>query len=291
MYQINKITANRIVDFAAEELAKYLRMMMPYCGKIDIDYAPDAKDGFRLGLMQDFGLDVSDAENVELDDILYIDTDEKGGIIAGDNGRSVLLAVYEYLRRNGCRWIMPGADGEFIPMQDIAPVTYRFKPSCRYRGQATEGCISFDMAKDVMDFMPKVGFNLFMNEGMNPHHWYNGYYSHNHNEENRPPEPITKDQSLQWKRAIESELSKRGIQFHDVGHCWNYEPFGIKNGKFDRSNTADDSHLLPEESRKYIALVNGQRRVYQNLGVNTSVCMSNPEARAKMIDSTVSIPK
>ena len=94
MYKIYKITADHVVDFAAEELKKYLRMMMPRCGDISIEYKPDATEGFRLGLMQDFGLDVSEAPDVELDDILHIDTDENGGIIAGDNPRSVLLAVY-----------------------------------------------------------------------------------------------------------------------------------------------------------------------------------------------------
>ena len=135
MYKIFKISSFSAVDYAAEELRKYLRMMMPECGNIEIKYSPEAKDGFRLGLMQDFGLDISDAKEPDLDDILYIDTDCDGGIIAGDNPRSVLLAVYEYLRQNGCRWLMPGVDGEFIPMQDIKPVKYRHKPSCRYRGQ------------------------------------------------------------------------------------------------------------------------------------------------------------
>ena len=32
MYSIHKITLNPTVDFAAEELKKYLRMMMPRCG-------------------------------------------------------------------------------------------------------------------------------------------------------------------------------------------------------------------------------------------------------------------
>ena len=48
MYVINKITSSNVVDFAAEELKKYLRMMMPRCGEIEIKYAPDAKDGFRV---------------------------------------------------------------------------------------------------------------------------------------------------------------------------------------------------------------------------------------------------
>ena len=55
MYKIYKITANPVVDFAATELKKYLRMMMPEGGDVEISYNPDAKDGFRLGLMQDFG--------------------------------------------------------------------------------------------------------------------------------------------------------------------------------------------------------------------------------------------
>ena len=101
MFLINKISFCNVIDFAAEELRKYLRMMMPECGKIEIKYNTDAKEGFRLGLMSDFGLDTSDAKNLFYDDIVYIDTDENGGIIAGDNPRSILLAVYEFFRQNG----------------------------------------------------------------------------------------------------------------------------------------------------------------------------------------------
>ena len=78
MFSIYKITSHPVVDFAAEELKKYLRMMMPYSNEITIRYAPDATDGFRLGLMEDFGLDTSEAENLDLDDILHIDTDACG---------------------------------------------------------------------------------------------------------------------------------------------------------------------------------------------------------------------
>ena len=78
MYVIRKLVSHSAVDYAAEELKKYLRMMMPECGRIDIKYDPYATDGFRLGLMQDMGLDVSGAEDTALDDILYIDTDIEG---------------------------------------------------------------------------------------------------------------------------------------------------------------------------------------------------------------------
>ena len=99
------MASNSTVDYAAEELKKYLRMMMPEGGDVKIAYNPLAEYGFRLGLMSDLGLDVSDAEDLELDDILYIDCDTEGGIIAGSNPRSVLLSVYEYFRQMGCRWL------------------------------------------------------------------------------------------------------------------------------------------------------------------------------------------
>ena len=105
MYQINKITSHPTVDFAAEELKKYLRMMMPECGEIFIKYDPTATDGLRLGLMADLGLDTSEAEDPELDDIIHIETGVESGILAGSNPRSVLLAVYRYLQENGCRWL------------------------------------------------------------------------------------------------------------------------------------------------------------------------------------------
>jgi hypothetical protein len=83
MYFVNKISQGEPIDFAASELKKYLRMMMPECGDVKISYAPDERDGFRIGLMQDFGLDTSDVRDTFLDDIIFIDCDEHGGVIAG----------------------------------------------------------------------------------------------------------------------------------------------------------------------------------------------------------------
>ena len=123
MYCIHKITLNPTVDFAAEELKKYLRMMMPRCGEVAIDYDAKAENGFRLGLMQDFGLDISDAEKPDLDDIVYVEADANGGIIAGSNPGALLIAVYRYLRFQGCRWLFPGVDGEWIPViEGLTPV-------------------------------------------------------------------------------------------------------------------------------------------------------------------------
>ena len=276
MYKIYKIASNTVVDFAAEELKRYLRMMMPRCGEITITYDPQATDGFRLGLMEDFGLDTSEAEDIDLDDILHIDTDAEGGIIAGSNPRSVLLAVYKYLTINGCRWLFPGVDGEFIPIKPIEPVTFHKMADCRFRGQCNEGAESQQCMMETIDFSPKIGLNIYMMEFDIPKIYYDWYYKHYNNAENREPEPVSADTVLQWKRACETEIAKRGLQFHDMGHGWNAEAFGISSvGGW----TKDEQNPIPEETRQYIAMMNGVRGLNNGVALNTNFCMSNPEAR------------
>ena len=276
MYYINKISLAEPIDFAASELKKYLRMMMPEGGDVKITYAPDAKAGFRLGLMQDFGLDVSDVENPELDDIIYIDCDEKGGIIAGDNPRSVLLAVYEYLKKNGCRWLYPGVDGEMIPNKVIEPVKLRHVPPMRYRGFAAEGAPYRDAERDFLDFLPKVGMNTYMIEFRLPRSYYEKYYTHYCNTKNRSPEPISDEYVMQMKRCNETEIAKRGLQFHDIGHGWTVDPFGI-DSKYAWDKI--DESLVPKDMVQYLAEIDGKRGLFEGRPINTQFCMSNPEAR------------
>ena len=288
MLTINKLTSASPVDYAAEELKKYLRMMMPEGGDVKIAYAPDAKDGFRLGLMQELGLDVSDVEDAELDDVLYIETDTRGGIIAGSNPRSVLLAVYEYLRQNGCRWLMPGVDGEYIPIQDIKPVKYRHKPSMRYRGWCNEGTEFQQCMLDAIELAPKLGMNVFMLEFRIPSGYYSRYYNHDMNEA-RTPEPISTEQIIRWKVQCEAEIQKRGLQFHNIGHGFTIDPFKIP-GTEQYQIKVDDS-IIPEETKKYLAYVDGKRGFKKGSIINTNFCMSNPEARKIAVEDVVDYAK
>ncbi|MBR5518078.1 MAG: hypothetical protein IKV86_03530, partial [Clostridia bacterium] len=289
MYSIYKITTNTVVDFAAEELKKHLKMMMPECGEIEISANAVASDGFRLGLMQDFGIDVSDVKDTSLDDIIYIDCTEKGGIIAGDNPRSVLIAVYEYLRQNGCRWLLPGIDGEYIPTQDIKPVKYRHKPSCRYRGWCSEGAQFQGSVLEAIDLCPKLGMNVYMMQFHNPHRFYDKYYAHKFNEENRKPENISEKQTLQWKKQCESEISKRGLQLHDIGHGFTYRPFDIKSA--DNTIVVEAENLITQVQRQYLAEIGGKRTLFGGKPVTTNFCMSNIEARNIVSDYIVNFAK
>ncbi len=277
MYRIYKITSHPVVDFAAEELKKYLRMMMPREGEIEIAYKPDATEGFRLGLMQDFSLSVDEARDPELDDILHIDTEAEGGIIAGDNPRSVLLAVYRFLTLNGCRWLYPGVDGEIIPIRKVEATKYHRMAACRYRGQCNEGAESQQAMLETIDFSPKIGLNVYMLEFDIPKIYYDWYYNHKDNEKNRESESVSADTVLQWKRVCEAEIAKRGLQFHDMGHGWNAEAFGISSlGGW----TSDENNPVPDEARQYLALIGGKRDLFKGVALNTNFCMSNEKARA-----------
>ncbi len=277
MLCISKISAASAIDFAAEELKRYLRMMMPEIGNISVRHDPSAREGLRVGLLSDFGLDDTDVEDAYMDEILYADCNPEGGIIAGNNPRAVLLAVYEYLRAQGCRWLFPGVDGEYIPDRDaLDAVSFRIKPSCRYRGFANATAASQQTNMEIIDFLPKIGMNTFMFEFRIPTYYTDSYYNHLRNEKNRPAEPVTPRQILGWKRSCESEIDRRGLLFHDVGHGFCIDAFGI-DSCFAWYKT-DESHI-PEGTRQYLAEVGGKRGFFGGVPINTNFCMSNETAR------------
>ena len=282
MLCIYKIRADHVIDFAAEELKKYLRMMMPRCGEIEICYNPDATDGFRLGLLSDFGLPC-EAEDPVLDDVIHVDADRNGGIFAGSNVRSILFAVYRFLRLNGCRWLYPGIDGEHVPIAEIMPTKYHKLADHRFRGHCNEGAESQQCMLETIDFYAKQELNVYMIEFDNPFTYYNTYYTHDRNTANRYPEPVSREQVLQWKRQCEAEIAKRGLQFHDMGHGWTAEPFGLDSS----AGWTAEKQTLTDEQRACLAEVNGVRELWGGVALNTNLCMSSPAVRKIMVDGIV----
>ncbi len=278
MFEIKKLRADHVIDFAAEELKKYLRMMMPQAGDAVISYDPAATTGFRLGLLEDFGIK-SEAEDPVLDDIVHIEADKNGGILAGSNPRSVLFAVYRFFKENGARWLYPGIDGEYIPIKEIEAVKYHKMADHRFRGQCNEGAESQQCMVETIDFYAKLEMNVYMIEFDIPYYYYSVYYNHKHNEKNRPPEPVSFEQVLQWKRVCEVEIAKRGLQFHDMGHGWTAEPFGISSTEGWKPSSVQE---LTEEQRECLAEVNGVRELWGGVALNTNLCMSSPKVKEIM---------
>ncbi|MBR4863182.1 MAG: DUF4838 domain-containing protein [Oscillospiraceae bacterium] len=288
MFKIKKLRADHVFDFAAEELKKYLRMMMPEGGDVEISYEPGAEDGFRLGLLEDFGLPF-EGDDAVLDDVIHVEADAEGGILAGSNPRSVLFSVYRFLRENGCRWLYPGVDGDYVPMKDLEPVSYHKLADHRFRGHCNEGAESQQCMLETIDFYAKQELNIYMLEFKIPFGYYDHYYNHRFNNKNRIPEPVSPMQVLQWKRQCETEIAKRGLQFHDMGHGWTADPYGMdtSNRKLWRNGTLK----LTDECRKYIALRNGERELFRSDPQWTNPCMSQPIVRSIMADAVVAYAK
>lgn len=277
MAMIYKLRDDTTLDYAAQELKKYLRMMMTESGDYPIRLDPAAKDGFRLGLLEDFGLPC-EAEDPVLDDVIHVETTTEGGILAGSNPRSVLFAVYRMLRENGCRWLYPGVDGEYIPTIDaLQPVKYHKLADVRIRGFCDEGCESQTCMLEAAEFYPKLEMNAFFLEWFVPNGYYNRYYTHMWNPESRIPEPLDDRQILQWRRQVETEVNKRGMILAAIGHGWTCRPFGFPDSN-NATNTYTDLNYS-EEQMSVVALRNGKREFFRKMPIYTNLCMSNPKVR------------
>ena len=288
MLQINKMHDQIVINFAAEELKKYLRMMMPEEKKVNISYAPEAKEGFRLGLLEDFGLPC-ESDNVILDDIVHIDTDENGGILAGSNPRSVLFAVYRYLKLNGCRFLFPGAEGEVIPRKKIAPQKYHKLADHRFRGHSIEGGPSLEQVLDYIDWHAKEELNSFGSYDIFT--YMRTYYRHTRNEANRPPEYMDDDVAeTQWRALFECELEKRGQRLHGGGHSLLSEVMGVDPK--EKTLYANGEKEIAEEIVPILAMTNGKRQLFRNHNGKpslyfTNLCYSQKKVRDRFIERVV----
>ncbi|MBQ4323341.1 MAG: DUF4838 domain-containing protein, partial [Clostridia bacterium] len=219
------------------------------------------------------GLDPQ-VEDSTLDDVIYFDCDAEGGIIAGSNPRSVLLAVYRYLKGQGCNWLFPGPDGESIPLvEGLVPLRQTHKASYRYRGQCNEGTETQPTMLQAIEFTPKVGLNTFMIEFDIPKNYYQRGYAHRYS--NIPAEaPLSDATVLQWKRQCETEIARRGLLYHDMGHGWTAEPFG-----FDSTEGWVRGSIPADADLSHLAMIDGVREFFGGIALNTNLCMSNPETR------------
>lgn len=283
MLQIKKLRGDIVIDFAAEELKKYLRMMMPGEKVVDIALDPQATEGFRLGLLEDFNLPC-ESDNTDLDDIIHIDTDVNGGILAGSNPRSVLFAVYRYLKLNGCRFLFPGAEGEFIPKKAIEPQKYHKLADHRFRGHSIEGAPSLEQLLMYIDWHAKEELNSFGSYDI--HVYMTCYYNRWHNQNNREPEYLDHDMvETQWRALFECEIEKRGLRLQGGGHSLLCEVMGLdpKDAPAYRSG----EKKLPDEVVPMLAMVNGERKLHKNGPFFTNLCYSQKKVRDRFIDCVV----
>lgn len=277
---------NETVDYAASELKKYITVMSR--GKISPEVTSEtacAEEGIILATLSALSLDVSDLEDAFTDDIIDINVKDGVGYIAGSNNRSILMGVYKYCASLGCRYLRPGPDGDYIPKADVENHTfkYRKKADSPIRCEIVEGCVSYEHCRDTVYYLPKIGMNAYMIEGLVPYSYMHKWYGHVGNVNLRKSGQVTDYEMLEeYTALLQKDIKLLGLQLHTLGHAWMTGKLGIRLG-----TTAEQEASLTEENRKYLALVGGKRGLFHGSQFYTQFCYSNPEARKILADTVV----
>jgi len=272
------------VAYAAEELKKYLSLMMPeeeLYAEWQSNIAKDNPTSISLGLFSELGIVCQEGDGFVCDTV-DISVECGRGYIAGNSPRSVLQAAYAYLKSAGCLWVRPGDDGEYIPTVDMTKhsFVYRHTADYAFRGEVIEGAITPEQVIDTVRWLPKVGYNAYMLQFISPYSYFNRWYEHRLNPL-KEKETVTEEQMNVFTLEIEREIKRLGIQLHSLGHGYLLAPFGIVSagGKM--------GYNAPEEIKPYLAKVKGVRDFYQNSANYTHLCYSNPEARECAVEFLV----
>lgn len=286
MMQIIVTTNHETMNYAATELKKYVTTLSRGSVVPCVLYADSLDDlpkneGILLGLLDELQLDTSDLQDAFIEDIIDINVNKGTGYIAGSNPRSVLMGVYKYCTSAGCRFIRPGEDGDYVPHMNIMnhSFVYRKKADYPFRGQAIEGAVSYEHVRDTIYWLPKIGMNMYMIEGVVPYSYMHKWYGHVGNTHLRQKGQKTDyDMLLRYVELMEQDIKKTGMQLHTLGHDWMFEKLGTGSGK---------NKQFSEEDKQYFAMVNGVRDIMKGSLFYTHMCYSNPKVRKLLVDTLV----
>lgn len=288
--RLGKLRNGSIVDFAVEELVRYLRSMDPEL-IFDILSMDSVEESFRdtvwVGTDPKLTAYLPQVEDPVLDDAIAIRAENGQGYITGTNQRSVLIAVYRFLRELGCQWLRPGVEGERIPKKPLEQISVSVREAAAHRHRAIciEGSNTYDTLTDTIDFLPKIGMNAYFIQFDVPLYFFQwrGY--------DGSPYPDKQDLSIEKVRAmgrsLEEELARRGLLYHKVGHGWTGGAYGVNCYEWQPRG----DYPIPEQMRPHLAEIQGQRDWFSREPLNTNLCYSNPDARKKMVDAAVQYAK
>lgn len=285
--RICHISNDQTIVFAAMELARYLKKMIN--ASLVVVKAGNMKDDERtiwVGSYYDLGISSGQSTvNDKYDDDMTVNITSGMGYISGINSRSVLLAVYSFLEKTGCAWPRPGASGEYVPeISDFTDISVSFeeKPVYRHRGVCLEGCVSYEDAIDFVDWLPKAGMNSFFIQYFEGYIFFKRWYANQEIKGEHEIEfPIERAQ--EFTDNIISEVRKRGLLFHYVGHGWTCMPLGIEAKDWDREIDPDLGN-----NRQYVAMIEGRRALYKNIPRRTHLCYSQKKVQQMLAETVAS---
>lgn len=278
---------DRVLSLAASELRRYVRALTgerlrkARARSYDADKDAAAWLGVcdRLAPPDGRGLEPS-----VWDDGYAIWCKGKTFHVAGRNPRSVLFGVYDFLQRQGVRFLRPGRDGEIVPRDTGLTLPKRPIVECashRHRGITYEGALSVEHALQTVAWCAKKRLNTIFLQFQSSQCFYNNYYG-------RPYRPASERGPVSFEEAQELDdrviaaAKERGIVIHRVGHGWTSEAFGLVMSGWAHKDE------MPAGKERYAALVGGKRGVFHKVPINTELCYSHPPAFDAMVEAVVS---
>ena len=242
------------VSFAGDELRRYLLRMLSgeegvFSVSLGVEPDGDAMDGFAVAM------------------------EPSGGSITGNNPRSVLLGVYDYLHHLGCRFLTPVKETEIVPRicREQLPAKYSKRASFKHRGVCIEGANSVENVLDFIDWLPKVGYNSFFLQFQVPYIFLSRWYHHDLNPF-AEAEDYTMDDARAAMKRFEEAMTLRSLLLHKVGHGWTGEVLG--SDTVGSWNAVEEA--VPPDKLAMAAQVDGKRGFYMGIPANTNLCFSNP---------------
>ncbi|BBI32877.1 DUF4838 domain-containing protein [Cohnella abietis] len=269
--------------FAAEELSKYLSVLSGREIAVQQSEGYDEEQqGIWIGLRHDLPevQDIHWPENGEQEDTIWIDVESGRGTLSGSNCRSILFSVYRYLTQLGCRWVRPGPEGESIPRVDLMTRSVKVMESAsyRHRGICIEGAVSLENVTDMIEWMPKIGFNGYLIQFREAYVFFERWYEHLSNPLKTSDKNLEVATTVSHVETIAAEIKKRGLDYHAVGHGWTCMAFGIPGLGWDKVEWEEDPEVTP-----YLAQIDGKRELWKGVPLDTELCYSNVKTRSMMI--------
>ena len=251
------------------------------------EYIPGVR-AVWLGLYSHFPEDVSAGRrDSHASDEYTINIGPNGGFIAASNCRSILFGAYRYLTELGFRWVRPGEDGELVPDIALPLPTVRLTDSAsyRHRGICIEGAVSDQHVRDMVDWLPKLGFNAYFIQFREAYNFFQRWYEHVGNPRLKKRK-FTLEKARELTQEIRADIKERGLELHMVGHGWTCEPFGIPGtGWFPHEGP------IPRKAKPHLAELDGERKLFGEIALNTNLCYGNSKTRQIIIDAITDYAK